>query len=371
MSSCRRSLPVWVGYLLLPLAPSLQAQVQAPAPVAVKRSIEKITDNVYRATNNNHSTVFLVTDQGIALADPINRGFAEWFKAEAARQFKVPVKYVIYSHHHWDHASGGAVFADTAQFVGQANILKNLAMPPAGTRLTDIVGEFAVTAALDTNHDGFVDQSEAKGKVTDAEFTGFDADLDGRLNGPEVARGPLSDVQPPTTTYVKEREIKFGGHRIQLTWMGRMNHSDDMTLITFPDDSVLFAVDYIDASRLPYHDMDYTNGMFNEWMAAVKRTERIAASYKFVVTGHSKTVGTAADLTAWREYVETLRSNVAAGIARGENLEQLQSTIKMEKYSSWTGYSWVADNVVGMYHFLTDGVAVKRKSATRTPIPVR
>src|SRR5256885_3685919 len=31
---------------------------------------------------------------------------------------RVPVRYVIYSHSHWDHIEGGGVFADTAKFVG-------------------------------------------------------------------------------------------------------------------------------------------------------------------------------------------------------------------------------------------------------------
>lgn len=370
MSIVRRSPPAWFGFMLLPLAAMVQAQAPVPAstPAPVKRAIEKITDNVYRATNNNHSTVFLVTDAGIALADPINREFAEWFKAEAARQFKVPVKYVFYSHHHWDHASGGGVFADTAQFVGQASFLKYLAMPAADTRMAGIMGEFAGTAALDTNHDGFVEKAEAKGRVTDYEFAGYDADRDGRLSGAEVLRGPVSDVQPPNITYGDELEVRLGGHRIHLTAMGPMTHGSDVSLITFPDDNVLFGVDYMDVRRLAYREMDYSNGLYAEWMAALKRTERIASDYKFVTTGHGG-LGTVADLTAYREYVEGLRAEVAAGIARGDSLEQLQSTIKMDKYSKWSGFAWVRENVLGMYHFLTDKVPVTREPVNRVLPP--
>lgn len=369
----RRSLAAWVGVLLLPLTSPLHAQGVSPAaqaPAPVKRTIEKITDSLYRATNNTHSTVFLVTSEGIALADPINRDFAEWFKAEVARQFKLPVKYVFYSHHHWDHASGGAVFADTAQFIGQADMLKYLAMPPAGTRMADIVGEFAGTAALDTNHDGFVDKAEAKGHMTDYEFSGYDVDRDGRLSAAEVARGPVSDVQPPNITYSDQLEVKFGGHRIRLTALGPMTHGSDVSMIAFPDDGVLFVVDYIDIGRLPYKEIDYANGMYKEWMAAVKRTETLAADYKFVITGHGR-IGTAADLTAWRMYVEALHEEVAAGISRGDTLDQLKASIKMEKYSTWAGYAWVPENVVGMYHFLTDGAAVTREPATHTPTSTR
>lgn len=349
--------------LLLSFATS-PSQAQAPqgGPPAVKRSIEKITESVYRATNNTHNTVFLVTPEGIVLADPINRDFAEWFKAEAAKQFNVPVKYVLYSHHHFDHASGGEVFADTAQFVAQANMLKYLAMPPASTKLKDITGEFEEVAQLDKNGDNFVDKEEAKGKVNDAQFALYDANKDGKLSGPEVARGPLSDVYAPKITYQKEWEIKFGGHRVHMTALGNMNHSNDSSLITFPDDSVLFVCDYADVGRLPYKDMDYENGQLDEWIAAVKRTETVGANYKYVAAGHGR-LGTVADLTAWRGYVEELRAQVKAGLARGESLEQLKASIKMEKYSDWIGYNqkgWVEDNVTAMYHFLTDKPGAKK-----------
>src|ERR1700683_2383343 len=82
---------------------------------------------------------------------------ALWLKAEMARRFNVPVKYVIYSHSHWDHASGGAVYADTARFIGHENMLKNIAMPPANTPLPQNV------KAQDTNGNGKIEASEAQG----------------------------------------------------------------------------------------------------------------------------------------------------------------------------------------------------------------
>ena len=94
-----------------------------------RRTITEIADGVYRATNNNHGTVFMVTGEGIVLGDPINTDFSTWLRGELENRFGVPVRYVVYSHHHWDHASGGGVFADTAQFVGHVNMLRHLALP--------------------------------------------------------------------------------------------------------------------------------------------------------------------------------------------------------------------------------------------------
>ena len=99
------------------------------------KEIGKLTGDVYFARMDDYVSVFMVTPDGIVLVEPSGTEFATWLKAELARRFTVPVKYVIYSHSHWDHASGGAVYADTARFIGHENMLKNVAMPAATTPL--------------------------------------------------------------------------------------------------------------------------------------------------------------------------------------------------------------------------------------------
>ena len=68
---------------------------------------------MYDARMDDYLSVFMVTPDGIVLAEPIGTEFATWLKAEFGRRFTVPVKNVIYSHHHWDHGSGAAVYLDT------------------------------------------------------------------------------------------------------------------------------------------------------------------------------------------------------------------------------------------------------------------
>src|SRR5438876_8212318 len=108
---------------------------------------------------DDYVSAFMVTRDEIILVEPIGTEMAAWLKAEMARRFSVPVKYVIYSHSHWDHASGGAVWADTALFVGHENLLKNLAMPPANTPLPQNV------RAQDSNGNGLIEQQEAQGNL--------------------------------------------------------------------------------------------------------------------------------------------------------------------------------------------------------------
>ena len=239
-------------------------------------------------------------------------------------------------------------------------MLSHLAMPPATTTLADVVGQYAPFAALDADGDGLVEPNEVPvhiqrfyGSRDLTQFPGFDANGDGVLNGAELVRGPVSFVRPPDITYSDEIEIRLGDKRVRLSWLGEMNHSLDSSLVEFPDDSVLMAVDYISIGRLPNREMDFENGMFDEWMAAINMTEAAAKNYEYFATGHGP-VGTWEDATAWREYFEKLRDQVATGIAAGQTLEQMQQSISMEEYSDWEGFDWGDENVLGMYHFLTD-----------------
>ena len=67
-------------------------------PAQPTRSIANVSGNLWRAQNNTHFTVFLVTAEGIIVSDPISRDFATWFKSELDERFGLPVRYLLYSH---------------------------------------------------------------------------------------------------------------------------------------------------------------------------------------------------------------------------------------------------------------------------------
>src|ERR1051326_5444061 len=71
------------------------------------------TDNVYVFRYGNHQSMFIVTSQGVIATDPISyqRPAKPYIDAIRAVTDK-PIKYVIYSHHHYHHIPGGKPFKD-------------------------------------------------------------------------------------------------------------------------------------------------------------------------------------------------------------------------------------------------------------------
>jgi len=89
----------------------------------------RFAPDVYGFRYVNHVAMFIVTSAGVILVDPIgqvNRRTPALIKEAIRSVTAEPVRYVIYSHSTFDHSTGGAVFADTARFVGHKNALNTI-----------------------------------------------------------------------------------------------------------------------------------------------------------------------------------------------------------------------------------------------------
>ena len=93
--------------------------------------IEELGSGLYAFRYGPYRNIFIITDQGVIVTDPLDVKAARIQRDEISRMTDQPVKYVAYSHSHWDHASGGQVFKDDgAQFIGQEKCLANMRDTP-------------------------------------------------------------------------------------------------------------------------------------------------------------------------------------------------------------------------------------------------
>lgn len=189
------------------------SQAQAPVTPSAQnpvREISKIAGEVYRFRNNNHFSVFAVTSAGIIATDPINAAAAGWLKDELKKRWPdLSIKYVVYSHDHADHISGGEVWADTAVVVAHDNAK------------AAIVGEKRPTAV-------------------------------------------------PRITLSESAIIELGGTVMELHYVGR-NHSNNSLVMRFPKEKIAFAVDFIPVNAVTFRDLP--DAYLDEWIDSLRRVE--------------------------------------------------------------------------------------------------
>jgi len=295
--------------------------------------ITQVSGDLYKVSTGpgvQPVTVFLVTPEGIILADPENTQVATFLKDEFARRFKVPVRYVIYSHYHWDHARGGAVFADTAQFVAYKKMPEMLkapftvAPPPGDTR--------------DRDGDNRLSREETS-TGTRANFDNFDTNKDGFLTLEEIN----AEIHPPNVLFSGKRHtVKLGGKRVDLIYTGG-RHTSDLIDYYFPAERVLLASDYVWINRICC-GFGFDMVPLRQWIASLKALEKL--DFDILINSHWES-GKKADLTAFRSYIEDLTAQVSAGIRAGKSKEELQRSIRLDKYSAYTGYPDQVPQMVG------------------------
>jgi glyoxylase-like metal-dependent hydrolase (beta-lactamase superfamily II) len=329
------------------LCAALAAVAEAQPPALYQqtqyqgREIGKLTGDVYYARMDDYLSAFVVSPEGVVLVEPVGTDFATWLKDEIKQRFDVPVKYVIYSHSHADHASGAAVFADTAEIIGHESLVDLIAMPPADTPLPENV------RAQDTNGNGVLERSEAQQGQVATLFELFDANDDGVLSGAEVTRGPLKYVVAPTRTYTDRLDIELGGKRVEVISIPT-DHAPDNTVVRFVDGTnVVFASDWITNGRVPFGpNIALPSELEKIRLVEAMDFEHFVCSHGLAVANVRRDVGLRAE--------PAVRDAVAKAVAEGKSLEEARDTVLMEDYRDWEFYEQQRPlNVTGTYRLLT------------------
>lgn len=335
--------------LALPLALCVWPSGGSAQPARPARQIVPVTGDVYRANDGNWWTIFMVTPDGIILGDPINPRFSAWLAGELDARFGLPVRYVVYSHSHFDHAGGGAVFADTAVFIAHENMLRNM-----DGRYPQMPGDM-----VDRDNNGVIDPDDimiptrARPGICGM-YAGFhaqnDVDGDGVVTPAELQR----DIVPPDIVYSDRMQLELGGKRVELIHPGH-NHSDDATVMLFPEERVLFATEFLadalvtdDIHSLPSACGPFDGSPLSEWIRSYRTVESL--DFDILAGGHGRVLFDKQAVTDTRIYFEDLRTAVEQAMSRGLSLAEMQDSIRLEQYSDWANYDrLLKDNIEAAY----------------------
>jgi glyoxylase-like metal-dependent hydrolase (beta-lactamase superfamily II) len=265
-----------------------QAQPAAPAAAAAQPARPQIetkkvdgTDNVYIFRNGNHQSMFVVTKDGVIATDPVAYGRptgGQQYIDEIKKVTDKPIKYLIYSHHHFDHIAGGKAFKDAGA--------KILAHKRAKERLE----------ALKDPHTPLPDEA-------------------------------ISD---------KGRTIKLGGTTLEMKYVGP-NHSDSTLVFLLPKEKLLFVVDLIPVGSVPGRGMIDLYPIEAE--DSIKKI--IAMDWERMIPGHpgpGGRLGTKDDAKNLLTLMQEASSEIQKAAREGKCWDTVEKEFKLPKYASWPGY---------------------------------
>ncbi|XP_066929804.1 2,4-dinitroanisole O-demethylase subunit alpha-like [Clytia hemisphaerica] len=87
----------------------------APAPAGPQQRLVKISENVYTyifRQGVQRNSMFIITKRGVIVFEPFNSDHSKLLLAAIRSVTQKPIKFLLISHNHYDHANGGKVFKD-------------------------------------------------------------------------------------------------------------------------------------------------------------------------------------------------------------------------------------------------------------------
>ena len=267
----------------------LYAQVQQkPArPLTTTR----IRENLYLIAGEGGNVALLITSDGAVLVDDMFYRNHDGILAEIKKLTDRPLRYVINTHQHDDHAGGDALMLPIAEVIAHKNVRANLV----------------------------------------AHRTPYFEDT------------PGTPIGLPRITFSDETSVFLGGKEVRAYWFGRGHTSGD-AIIYFPDLNVIHTGDLFLASgparagarTFPPGSNLFVDssqgGSLMEWTKTLDGA--LSLEVEAVIPGHGP-VSTKDDVRAFRAGVAAMQIRLRDLVRSGIGREDLAKTIEME-------YGWRA-----------------------------
>ena len=216
----------------------------------------------------------LATEEGVIIVDNKYSYSYENITRQVASITTQPIRYVLNTHHHFDHAGSNASFMPSAQVIGHENVRINM-----------------------------------------LRNTGPSASPDGA----------------PRITYSDKTSIHLGGAEVQAHHLG-CGHTNGDSVILFPDMRTIHTGDlFIWGDRMDGSTMapfiDYANGgCAGDWVATLDQV--LALDFDTVIPGHGPLLRKA-EVRIFRDKFEQLLSRIGSLMSNGVNREEIVSVLEI------------------------------------------
>jgi cyclase len=295
MTNATRSLVL--GILLL----CLTAAIGARQPTGLSFTLKPLGPNVWAAIDSRNEKApaaanagFVIGDDGVIVIDTFaSSEAARQLLAEIRKLTKLPVKFAVNTHYHGDHVAGNKVFLE------------------AGAAL---LAHRNVRAWI------YPENAKFFGKEIKPEQKAF-----------------LDALVPPTVGFDQAIDLYLGSREIQIRSFPGHTGGDSVVLI--PDAKVAFGGDLFWRNTSP----NTIDASTKAWIATLDTLAKTFPDYTFI-PGHGD-VGTAQDVTAFRDYLATLQKLVSDERGQGKTGDALVEAVisaLAAKYGQWDFFKFLA-----------------------------
>ncbi len=306
---------------------------------------EEVVPGVYHARGTgglavgSHGAVIVNDDDVLLVESHISPAAAQAVVDEIEAFTDKPVRYVVNTHYHFDHAHGNQIYPSDVHVIGHEVTREMLENGGSMGRSYELfVG-------------GLPDQVAAlEEQVAASEDDSERSELEARLAYMRNYLAGQQDLVPagPNTT-LSERMTLFRGEReIRLLFFGR-GHTGGDVVVHLPNERVIVTGDLL-VPGLPYMG----DGFLDEWDDTLEHLKSL--DFDWVLPGHGNPFQETERITYLQEYMRDLQARAAElheqGLSYEEAAAQIDMTDHAEHYPQITGPGVPAVTVQRIFELL-------------------
>jgi glyoxylase-like metal-dependent hydrolase (beta-lactamase superfamily II) len=339
------------GGALLLLGSAGRLAFAADAVPARQFKFERVSNHVYGAIAQttpvvNGNSAIIVTQKGLVVVDSQSspaaaRSLYDQFKQEFET---LPVRYLINTHHHLDHAHGNAAYAE--MFGSRLDIVSTGFCRAALEQATRWFNGFLQGKSVPSAQLQMVSNQERYYQFVQDYIGGLKKQMPAieaqtaHLDGPKKAAeriqlealrsyfSEMSEFAPtlPNITFDRELRLHCGDVTVNVRYLGR-GHTAGDAVVLIPEDRVIVTGDLV-------HGLEplLLDAYPDEWPATLDRVAEL--DFDIVVPGHGPVEHGRTTLNLFREYLTELNRLVREGVSAGKSLATLKGELAPERFHS-------------------------------------
>jgi cyclase len=301
------------------------AQIKRPAGVLQKTKayrFNKITEDVYHAVGTGAMTVgsnsvVIINENDLTLVDSHISPAAAWVLLDEVKAITTkPVRYVINTHFHYDHAHGNQVYDKDVEIIGH-EFTRDMLIRESENKL------------FQQYRAGLPGQIEnLKNRVAAETDAARKAQLQSQLESAEANRASQDELRtlPPTITLKDKLTLHRGSREIQLIFLGR-GHTGGDVVVYLPKERIVCSGDLMTNGLA-----NMVDGFADEWVGSLEELKKL--EFDRVLPGHGEAFMGKEKITAFQAYLRDIWAQVGGLKRQGLPAEEAAKRVDMTAHKA-------------------------------------
>lgn len=270
--------------------------------------LKKLTESMYVLYGRGGNVAFFIGPDAVVVVDAefpdLGPGVVQKIKSVTDK----PIRYLIDTHHHIDHAGGNEYFLPLAVIIAHDNVRKRV---------------FANREEILREYPEAIQDARSKGNEPRA------TQLESVLTWAKSVK--VEEIAAPFLTFDSEFRIYLGGEVIHV-WHTPPAHTDGDSVVYFEKTKVLHMGDVFFYRTFPFIDVD-SGGSAAGYVKAIDQAISRVPSDAVVIPGHGE-VTNLDGLKEFRKYIQDLIDAAVMAKKARKSKEEFQKAI-LPQYQQW------------------------------------